>query len=83
MSDGKKIMTTDLWFIAALLCHSKLQYDMIVEDKARKRVAFHIEPTDEIKKLEKDFYGKSLLCEPTDLKNNVTMIKARIEQMVK
>jgi hypothetical protein len=79
----KKIATTDLWFVAALLCHAKLPYDMIVEDKARKRVAFQIEPTEEIAKLEKAFYAKSLLCEPTDLKNNVTMIKARIEQLVK
>ena len=85
MSDGqpKKIVSTDLWFVAALLCHAKLQYEMVVEDKARKRVAFQIESTDEVKKLEKEFYGKSLLCEPSELKQNVTTIKARIEQLVK
>lgn len=83
MEVQNKIKTTDLWFVAALLCHAKLPYDMIVEDKLRKRVQFLIEPSPEILKLEKDFYAKSLLCEPTELKNNVTMIKARIEQMVK
>lgn len=80
---SKKIVTTDLWLVAALLCHSSLQYEMIVEDKARKRVSFQIDTTDEVAALEKNFYGKNLACEPTELKQNVTMIKARIEQLVK